>query len=118
MHLNYDKTLFGQRLHNRRKEQKLTQEELADMVNISKNHLSSIENGKDGVSVDLLCDFCSALSASPDYFLMGAMHPYDRNLDFLDTLNLCSAEDQIILKQMAELMAQRHSREFNKTHFE
>jgi transcriptional regulator with XRE-family HTH domain len=36
---------FGQRVHDRRKQEKLSQQDLADRVGISRNYLSQIERG-------------------------------------------------------------------------
>jgi transcriptional regulator with XRE-family HTH domain len=48
------KTLFGLNLKRYRKEERLSQEELSEKVNISVKHLSKIERGLTFVSADLL----------------------------------------------------------------
>ena len=52
----------------------LTQEALAGSLNISIDHLSKIEHGKRGVSIDLLLDISEALDVSLDYLLKGTIH--------------------------------------------
>ena len=49
----------------------MTQEELAEKLNISREHLGRIERGKYGCSIDLLVEFSCTLNASTDYLLMG-----------------------------------------------
>ena len=62
MYLNQVK--FGCRLRNLRKQRRMTQEALAGSLNISIDHLSKIEHGKRGVSIDLLLDISEALDVS------------------------------------------------------
>jgi len=59
------KKLFGKNLKRYRKEMGLSQEELAEKLNISQNHLSSIEIGKRFVSADLIERIAEELEISP-----------------------------------------------------
>ena len=52
----FNQVKFGCRLRNLRKQRRMTQEALAGSLNISIDHLSKIEHGKRGVSIDLLLD--------------------------------------------------------------
>ena len=64
----FNQVKFGCRLRNLRKQRRMTQEALAGSLNISIDHLSKIEHGKRGVSIDLLLDI------SLDYLLKGTIH--------------------------------------------
>lgn len=52
-----------------RKEQKLTQQELANMVGCSRGHISCIELGRDYFSVKTLYKICLALKCNIDDIL-------------------------------------------------
>lgn len=64
---------FGLRVKHLRREQRLTQEQLAAMLNISVEHLRKIELGKRGISIDLLLDLSNVLEVSSDFLLSGIL---------------------------------------------
>lgn len=49
-----------------RKVNNLSQEKLAEMVNISRTHMSRIETADCAVSLDVIFDICDTLKISPD----------------------------------------------------
>lgn len=49
-----------------RKQRSLSQFELAEMVDISRTHMSRIETADCAVSLDVVFDICDALSVSPN----------------------------------------------------
>lgn len=55
----------------RRKERRLTQEQLSEKLGISKNHLSSIERGVYAPTIQLIFQICNILEETPDYYLIG-----------------------------------------------
>ena len=62
---------IGQRIRILRKEKGLSQLELSNKLNINMDHLSRIENGNKGMSLDLLTEFSKYFSVSTDYILFG-----------------------------------------------
>lgn len=48
-----------------RKERGISQSELAEMVNVSRTHMSRIETANCAVSLDVVFDICDALDISP-----------------------------------------------------
>ena len=62
---------IGKRIKLRRKELNIKQNELAEKLNISNNHLSSVENGREKPSLELLLNICELLNVTPDYLLGG-----------------------------------------------
>ena len=60
---------IGDRIREKRKEHKLSQRELAEMVHISPSHLSDIENGKKKIGIDILMRITEALQVSSDWLL-------------------------------------------------
>ena len=75
----FDQVAFGKRLQSLRKSRNLTQEELAESLNISREHLSRLERGKYGCSIDLLIEISFVLNASTDYLLMGKCSGYEQD---------------------------------------
>ena len=62
---------FGQRIKELRSLKGLSQEELADEMNVSYEHINKIERAKHGCSLDLLMEFSSYFAVSTDYLLTG-----------------------------------------------
>ena len=71
----FDQAAFGRRLKKTRKEHGFTQEQLAEILNISAAHLGKIELGKRGISIDLLMDMSDVLNVSIDFLLCGIINP-------------------------------------------
>ena len=49
----------------------LTQEQLAGKMNITIDHLGRIENGRSGLSIDLMIEFAFFFCVSLDYIILG-----------------------------------------------
>ena len=62
---------FGRRVADLRKAYRMTQEDLAEKLGVSKKHISEIERGLAACSIDLLMDMSFALRVSTDYLLTG-----------------------------------------------
>ena len=56
---------LGQNIAYYRKERGLSQESLAELVNISRTHMSRIETADCAVSLDVVFDICDALNVPP-----------------------------------------------------
>lgn len=108
---------MGQRIKLRRQELKLTQLELAELIDISNNHMSAIENAKTNPSMDNFIKLCEVLKVTPDYLLLGSMHANNVPQDIVDKLRLCSQSDLELLKQIIELFVNRNQTQWNDRHF-
>ncbi len=62
---------IGKRVHDFRTEHHYTQAQFAEMMDVSVNFLSEIENGKKGMSQETICRLCSYCDISADYLLFG-----------------------------------------------
>lgn len=60
---------IGKRIKERREALKISQEELSTSLSMVRKHLSSIENGKQNMTIDTLIKISEALDISP-YDLM------------------------------------------------
>ncbi len=71
---------IGKRIRQKRREMKLTQEKLAEMVNINAQYLSRVERGVARPSLELLYAFAETLNCSVYVFLPAAV---ERSCNFL-----------------------------------
>lgn len=65
-----DYSALGKRVRIRRKALGITQEKLAEIVDVSTSFIGHIERGTRKLSVETLCNICIVLDVSAD-FLMG-----------------------------------------------
>lgn len=70
----YNITEAGKRIQNLRKAKGLTQEQLAERLNISTVHLAKIESGSRNCSLDILIAIAIFFDASLDYIVFGKAH--------------------------------------------
>lgn len=63
---------IGQRIRKHRKARGLSQESLAEAVNISTTHMSHIETGNTKLSLPVLVDLSQALGVSTDTLLFSS----------------------------------------------
>ena len=82
---NLDDVLLGKRVKIARKEKRLTQEELASLCDCTPTHICNIENGKIGISLDLLLKISILLGKSMDYFV-----EYSRAVGSSSIIRFCS----------------------------
>lgn len=61
----------GQRIQSRRRQMGLTQEQLADKMNVSKQMASNLEWGNKAIRIDNLGALSRTLNVSTDYILTG-----------------------------------------------
>ena len=61
--------LMGKRIKTQRKEKKLTQEELSEIMRIPKSTISAYENGKVDIKGSVLTDISKHLGTTPNYLL-------------------------------------------------
>lgn len=61
--------ILGERIKLGRKANNLTQEKLAELIDVSPRFLAGVEAGKTGVSLQTLKNLCVALSTTADFLL-------------------------------------------------
>lgn len=62
---------IGKRIQSRRKQQGYTQEQLAEMMNVSIQMVSNLERGNKAIRIDNLINLSQILDISTDYILTG-----------------------------------------------
>jgi transcriptional regulator with XRE-family HTH domain len=75
------KIILGENIRNYRKKRNLTQDELAEKLDISQKHLSNIEVGRKFVTAPLLERISDILKVSPSLlFYSGSIDELDNNI--------------------------------------
>lgn len=108
---------MGNRIALRRRELNIKQGTLAEHLGVSNNHISSIENGRDKPSLDVLLKICEELKVTPDYILLGNIHPNNIPQNIIEGLLLCSNEDVELARQFIELLICRNQSSWNNEHY-
>ncbi len=71
---------IGSRILSRRKQLRMTQEELAEKAGITSQTVSSAELGKKALRPENIIRLCSALDISTDYLLLGETNASDHSI--------------------------------------
>ena len=92
---------MGRRIHNRRKELKLTQETLAEIMDVSVQMISNLELGKKAIRPENLIKLCEALNVSSDYILMDR-HSFLEVSILSSKINSLSLEKQLLVEKLID----------------
>ena len=71
---------MGKRLVERRKQLRLTQEEVAERADLTTQTISTAETGKKALRPANIISICTALDISPDYLLLGKISREDLSI--------------------------------------
>ena len=104
-----DKSKVGQRIRQLRIQNDYTQAKFAELIDISINFLSEIENGKKGLSQDTLAKICRQLNTSADYILFGTKPQQNSLIDLANTLTIEEIETTIRYLDSLIAMKKIHS---------
>lgn len=70
----------GRRLYGRRKQLRMTQDELAEQADVTAQTISTAELGKKAMRADTIIRVCRALDISADYLLFGHISSQDLSI--------------------------------------
>ena len=101
-----DYTIIGERLKKARTDKKLTQEKLAEQLDVSIAFLSRIERGNSHISLKRLSEVCDILGVTEGYILNGASSNSANYLssEFSEILNHVSPEKQKLIYKIAKVI--------------
>lgn len=92
---------IGKRIQNRRKQRGYTQEQLADMMNVSIQMISNLERGIKAIRIDNLINLSAILEISTDYILTGK-----ETADDIGALNTSIAQLTEKNRKMIEMLVE------------
>lgn len=100
--------LLGKRIKLERQKNNLTQEQLAEKVDISSSYMGQIERGERNVTIDNLIRIANVLNVSIDYLLQDSLIPKNystqKNIDDL-ILNRNQSEQDLALNMLTLLFS-------------
>ncbi|WMT38866.1 helix-turn-helix transcriptional regulator [Paenibacillus sp. D2_2] len=100
--MSFDYSLIGRRIKQAREEHGITQEILAEKLDVSNAYISKIERGKTPINLDRLSQICVVLEESPEYILSGTnklSNDYLRN-EIIEMLEECPPEKIKLIMQV------------------
>ena len=102
-----DYKIIGKRIKNARLNKNLTQEKLAEMLNISIAYLSRVETGTTKINLKRLDEICKILEISDTEILSGTS---DTSINYLNSdlgniFNNCSPEKQRLIYEIANIIS-------------
>lgn len=77
---DFDYKALGERIRKARKQNNLTQEQLAEACDLSTAHIGHIERGTRALSIESLITISSVLNVSTDYLLLDISTSTDKRL--------------------------------------
>ena len=106
---NY-KVEMGLRLKAKRWNHHLTQEQMADRLNISIKHYSEVERGIAGLSIENIINVCDILGISIDYLLQGKEAETEVPEKILEMYRACPEEKQYLLLEIMEAISKLYDK--------
>lgn len=93
MGIDYKKV--GKRIKTLRESKKMTQDELAEKIELTNNYVSSIECASSKPSIDTLVKICNVFETTPDYVLLDSVYASkEHHMDEIAAkLKNCSSEE-------------------------
>ena len=111
MHIDFNE--LGTRIKKRRRELGLKQNELSEMMGISNNYLSNIENGHSIPSLEVFSDICIKLKITPDLLLLGVIRVDNIPENIKDNLKLCTKEELQLIDGIIRCILENRNKEKN-----
>lgn len=101
-----DYVSIGKRIKKNRRNLGMTQEQLAERINISVPHMSRIETGTGSPSLQTLVDICNTLDITVDDLMQDSLTAAQKKLEgrLGEIAEDCSAEELHLVAEVAETM--------------
>lgn len=100
---------IGQRIRRYRKEKGLSQEQLAEKVNISVTHMSHIETGNTKLSLPVLVDIANTLQVTADSLLTDMVPAADMAL-LIQLATDCTAQQLELICELVKAVKSKFPR--------
>lgn len=109
-----DKVALGRRIKAMRQNLGMTQEEFAERLNCTNSHLGKIENGKDGISIELLVSVANMLHTTVDQLLLDSYDYKEQVImrDLYERIDKFPVKTKILtcdlLRQLVDIIEKAH----------
>ena len=105
--MSIDYQIIGKRIKEARIKKKLTQENMADIIDTSIAFYSRLETGKTHINLKRIVQIAEILEMPVGYFITGSREKKEDylNQDFKEILESCSPKKQKFIYEIAELIA-------------
>lgn len=78
----------------------LTQAELAEAAGVTTNHISHVENGSSGISLELILKICRTLKITPNDILSGEYDTTEKNDGHALSLDRLEPSDRDLIERL------------------
>lgn len=102
---------IGLKIKERRKELGITQERIANILDVNPSHISNVECGRANPSLTALVKIANILECSVDYFISGEYtYKIDKNKEktlddkIMDKLKYCDTDKKTKILKMIDLL--------------
>ncbi|MBR2467024.1 MAG: helix-turn-helix transcriptional regulator [Clostridia bacterium] len=97
---------MGKRISTKRRELGITQEQLAERMDVSIQMISNLEGGKKAIRPENLVKLCAVLSTSADYILTGKRAEFE-NIAFFAKFSTLSASNQELIESLVNELSRK-----------
>lgn len=104
--LQIDLTEIGNRISVERRRNNITQEQLAEKMNVSIQMISNLERGNKAIKINNLVNLSQILGVSTDYILTGNKNLNEKSA-LLDKLSNLSSDDYLIIETLINKLAEK-----------
>lgn len=103
-----DYNIIGERLKKARIDKNMTQEKLAEQIDVSVSFLSRVERGTSHINLKRLTQICEILGVSEGSILNGVSSNSDNYLasEFNNILNSVSSDKQKLIYKIAKVISE------------
>ena len=102
--LQIDLAEIGNRISVERRRNNITQEQLAEKMNVSIQMISNLERGNKAIKINNLVNLSQILGVSTDYILTGNKNLNEKSA-LLDKLSNLSSDDYLIIETLINNLA-------------
>jgi Predicted transcriptional regulators len=110
--MEIDYKQLGNRISKERKKNNLTQEQLAEKIGMSVNHISNIENDYSIPSLETFIKICLALNSTPDSLLLGTVYSSDNYIkdEIIDKISQCNDKERRLVSNFIDWILEEKKR--------
>ncbi len=101
-----DLTAIGNRIVGERKRNNITQEQLAEKMNVSIQMISNLERGNKAIKISNLLNLSQILGVSTDYILTGKKNLTEK-MDIIKKMENLSDEDYDIIETLIDKLSKK-----------